>query len=449
MNQAGGTRILIPTAVENPRRAVIVAYIVVFLAFTDNFSMFPTIGPYTQYLGGGAFAMGAAVAAYSVTNLLFNIFGGIMLDRSGRRRLLLAGTVAAAVSMFLYGAVTDVTGLIVVRFVHGAAGGILVPAVFTTIADLAPARSSGRAMGRAGALIGATAILSPAMAGILRQTIGFNAVFLVGGTLLVAGALLTALALPETAGLARAKDPKKARSARDQSPVESRDASSRIPGSRHESAIRSGDISLAPGPGAAVGIWIAYIGIFTLTFSLGSLTPFLPEMAESLGHGAGISGLMFTVFGAVAAVIMMSPLAQLVDRRGVGLPTMMGGALIGVSFILLMGAESLALIAAACAIFGAGYGFIFPAVSGQVAAATRSGRRGRAYGVFYAAFSLGFVAGAPLGGLLKSAFPHVGGPFTMAFVPALAVCIMSIGAVAWLARGAAYRGEARSTFSGS
>ncbi len=381
---------------------LIIAYAVVFIAFTDNFSMFPTIGPYAQHLGGDALAMGVAVAAYSVTNLLFNIVGGIMLDRSGRRRLLLLGLIFAAAAMLLYAAVGNVASLVVVRLIHGAAGGILVPAVFTMIADLAPSGGGGRAMGRAGALIGGVAIFAPAMAGIVRQAAGFNMVFFISAALLAIGAALAAFGLPET----RRREEK------------TEEAAANVTVRRL---------------GVPRSTQTAYWGIFTLMFAMGSLTTFLPEMAESLGHRAGTSGMLFTIFGLVAALIMVSPLAQLVDRRGGALPAGAGVAIMMVSLTLLMFATSLAWIIVACAIFGAGYGLIFPATSGQIAQASE-GRRGRAYGMFYAAFSFGIVAGAPLGGWMKAAFPAEAFPFLPAFLPALLMSAVSLGVITWLGR---------------
>lgn len=385
---------------------LLIAYAVVFIAFTDNFSMFPTIGPYAQHLGGDALAMGVAVAAYSVTNLLFNIVGGIMLDRSGRRRLLLLGLIFAALAMLLYTAVSNVTSLVLVRLIHGAAGGILVPAVFTMIADLAPAGGGGRAMGRAGALIGAVAIFAPAMAGIVRQAAGFNLVFYISGALLAIGAALAAFGLPET------------RRRRESAPENQQRETGQVTVKRFA---------------VPRGTQAAYWGIFTLMFAMGSLTTFLPEMAESLGHRAGTSGMLFTIFGLVAALLMISPLAQLVDRRGGALPAGAGVALMIVSLVLLMFATSLAWIIVACAIFGAGYGLIFPATSGQIAQASE-GRRGRAYGMFYAAFSLGIVAGAPLGGWMKATFPTELFPFLPAFLPALIMSAVSLVVITLIGR---------------
>src|SRR5690606_32692746 len=127
--------------------------------------------------------------------------------------------------------------------------------VFTMIADLAPAGGAGRAMGRAGALIGSVAILAPATAGIVRQSAGFNPVFYGAAALLAVGAVLTLVGLPET------------RRKRERTPAK-------------EPA------------GLPRGVQTAYWGIFALMFAMGTLTTFLPEMAESLGHRAGTSGML-------------------------------------------------------------------------------------------------------------------------------------------------------------
>lgn len=365
------------------------AYAIVFIAFTDNFSMLPTIGPYTQHLGGNALAMGVAVAAYSASNLLFNVLGGIMLDRAGRRRLLLVGLAAASLSMAAYAGAGTVSNLLLIRLLHGAAGGILVPAVFTMIADVAPLSKRSQAMGRAGALIGSAAVIAPAVAGGLRQAAGFNAVFCVGALLLGLGFVAAAFKMPET----------------------------RRPGKREE-----GPDGPEPQAGAvpAGSLAAPYWGIFILTFTMGTLTAFLPRTVESLGYKAGVTGLMFTAFGLMAAFVMMSPLAQTVDRRGLMLPTGWGLALAAASLTVLALAHQIGWILFACSLFGLGYGLIFPATSGQVARIARSTGRGRAFGVYYAIFSLGVIAGAPAGGLFQSDAPLVGSPYFPAFIASVA-----------------------------
>lgn len=366
--------------------------------------MFPTVGPFARHLGGDSLALGLAVAAYSVSNLLFNVLGGVLLDRSGRRRFLVGGLIAAALAMGLYNWTNSVNSLLMVRFLHGAAGGILVPAVFTMLADVAPVKGRGQAMGRAGALIGGAAIIAPAVAGILRQVYGFHAVFLAGFSVLITGSLMAAFLTPET-GIRSVNG--------EQAKLQDE------PGPHSKGSSEAWRLLTA-----------SYWSIFTLTFAMGALTAFLPETVESLGYGASLTGLMFALFGLVAAVLMMSPLSQSVDRHGMLKPVAIGLLLVVIGLAFLASARGIALIGLAVVIFGAGYGIIFPSTSAQIALASSVERRGRAYGIFYACFSLGVIAGAPIGGLFLSPTPLVGSPF----FPALILTLTAIPITAILAR---------------
>jgi MFS family permease len=109
-----------------------------------------------------------------------------------------AGLGGAAVAVGLYAAAATPASLVAVRLLHGAAGGVLVPALFTLVGDLTPEGSRGRAMGRTGAFIGAAAVVGPAVAGLLRGVAGFTVVFGAVAAVLALGALLAAASLRET-----------------------------------------------------------------------------------------------------------------------------------------------------------------------------------------------------------------------------------------------------------
>ena len=79
------------------------------------------------------------------------------------------------------------------------------------------------------------------------------------------------------------------------------------------------------------------------------------------------------------------------------------------------------------AVFGLGYGLVFPAATALVIGATGADRRGMAFGIFYAVYSLGVVVGASASGRLSElGDDSVGLPF----LAAAAIVIAAVPLVA-------------------
>ena len=100
----------------------------------------------------------------------------------------------------------------------------------------------------------------------------------------------------------------------------------------------------------------------------------------------------------------LSPGGQTWLARGLAL---VGFALLtlGLSSLLsATGLPSASNVYGGMALFGLGFGILFPAVTALVADATRPHERGAAYGIFYAAYSMGVAAGGIGSGQLARAF---------------------------------------------
>ncbi|MFP4147980.1 MAG: MFS transporter [Nitriliruptoraceae bacterium] len=382
-----------------PRLSLRAPGVVLFLAFVDVFALLPTVAPHVTSLGAGAAGIGLAVGAYSAANLPANIVGGILVDRYGRRRITIIGLLAAAITVAAYAAATSVGVFLLVRLLHGVAGGILVPAVFAAAGDRARRGAEGRAFGRLGAVIGSAAVIAPATAGVVRQAIGTEAVFLGVAALLLLGAVIAAVAVTDAPEVARhATGDRRAR----------------------PQAMRA-LLRLAP-------IRRALLGTVSLTAAVGVLAGFLPGTAEALGAPASAVGGLFTAYAIVAAGLMLSPVAGRVDRSGADGPLALGLATLGVSLLLLSVAPNLAVAVAGSALFGAGYGLIFPAVTAATSASSTAETRGRAFGLFNVAFSVGLALGPPLVGGLAAAVP--------ALDPFVPTAVLTLGAAAAIALAA-------------
>lgn len=389
----------IPTVSDGDAPAVmgragrIAIFAVVFFAFLDNFALLPVTGPYAEALGAGPIGIAVAVAAYSLTNLAFDLIGGALVDRFGRRRTLVWSLAISPIALALYAAADSLGTLVALRVLHGAAGGMVTAAVFTVVGDIAPVGERGRYVGRAGALIGLAAIVGPAFGGEASARAtgpdGFHTVFFVVAALLSVGLALTLGFVRETR------------------------AAVVVPDAGRPSAWR--DLLANP------MLRATYLGTIAYTFAVGTLAAFFAVDLQDAGYDRRVSGLLLALFGLIAVLVMLwRRAARSVDERGPVPATVLGLGCLAVSGVLLTLPISLATAAAAMVVYGIGYGFVFPAVGGAVTLAAPAGERGRAYGLFNVAFDLGISIG-PLAGGFAAADLGVG-----AYVPAVLVCVAAI-----------------------
>src|SRR5690625_681799 len=141
-----------------------ILFIIIVVSFLDTFIQLPIITPYSLELGASHFLAGSIVAVYSLTNMVGNIFGGHWIDRYGRKRMLYTGMFFAAFILLLYPLAQTGWQLFIIRFLHGLAGGILIPAAFAYVGDRSKSKTRGRSMAFTGAGINIAAIAGPAIA---------------------------------------------------------------------------------------------------------------------------------------------------------------------------------------------------------------------------------------------------------------------------------------------
>lgn len=352
------------------RRPILAARLVVLVTFLDLFIQFPVVAPYAGALGASPVLAGIIVGVYSATNLVGNVLAGMWLDRWGRRRPVLIGLLVSAAALGAYALSQTPEHLLVARAVHGLATAVLTPGAFAIIGDSTAEDRRARVMGVSGALIAVAAIIGPPLAGITRDRIGPEAVF-TGGAILM---LLVAVVFgPLTPAVDSPPQP----------------VARRLPA--------------APGYHRLLTnrrLAGACLAALALTVGLGTLVTHLPQTLAARGETATRSGLAFTIYALVAMVVMAGPLNRLSDRVGRFGPVAVGLALIGAGMMLLGLVGGAAGVAAGMGVVGLGFGLLFPAATALVAESSSRAQRGLAFGLFYAVYSLGVVAGALLSGMI-------------------------------------------------
>src|SRR5690625_1697583 len=167
-----------------------ILYIIIIVSFLDTFIQLPIITPYAIDLGASHVLTGAIVAIYSFTNMIGNIFGGHWIDRYGRKKMLFLGMVAVSVILLFYPIVTSGWQLFIVRFIHGLAGGVLIPAAFAYVGDQSKQGSRGKVMALTGASIGTAAIAGPAIGGAMAARSKVEFVFILVAVLFAISSFL-------------------------------------------------------------------------------------------------------------------------------------------------------------------------------------------------------------------------------------------------------------------
>lgn len=343
-------------------------YFIVIVAFLDTFIQLPIITPYALDLGASLTLTGGIVAVYSLTNMIGNVFGGHWIDRYGRKKMLATGIFSVFGILLLYPFAQNGHQLFAIRFVHGLAGGVLIPAAFAYIGDQTDQvrqKTRGKSMAFTGASIGTAAIIGPAFGGIMAARSKIEYVFIFVSLLFLVTALLILKFVEETFV------------STDRGKFNFKDF-----------------LPLLKNP----LMMQASLAAFALMVSNGTLAFALPLNVEAMDLNTEITGMLLSTFGIVALIVFLSPINQIYDRFKPIYLIIKGLLLIGISlgsltFITTFIGSFFAMI-----VYGLGFAFIFPSMNRIVADASTQVDRGKAYGIFYAFFSLGAVAGSTISG---------------------------------------------------
>ncbi|MFJ8518386.1 MFS transporter [Lysinibacillus xylanilyticus] len=344
-------------------------YLIIFFSFFDLFTQLPVMSTYAESLGASAFITGLAVGMYSLSNTFGNIISGFLTDRKGPFTILILGLLTTGLSLSLYNLVEDPIVLLVVRFIHGLVAGFIVPAAFTFLANATEQEKRGKGSAISGAFVGIAAIIGPAFSGILASRTSVPFVFNITASFMLLLGILAFFLLKSN-----------------QVKIEKSAPTANIP---FYVLFKN------------IGALKAFTSAFFLMFSQGVIAYLLPLKVQSLGFDSRLSGTLMSTFGIIAVLVFILPTNRIFDRVAPIKTLSLGISLMGISQLLISQADSSTLLYIAMACYGIGFGFLFPSVNSLLIDSTTAEIRGKAYGYFYAFFSLGVVLGSSLLGWLS------------------------------------------------
>ena len=290
-----------PGAAPLPFRAFPVLsalWLTVFAASSQVIIVSPILPEIARALSVPEAHLGWVVTSYAACLAVFALLAGPVSDRIGRRRILLAGTVALAVALGLHAFATTFPALLAVRAVAGAAGGLLSGAAVAYVGDAFPYERRGWANGWVMSGIAAGQVLGVPVGKGLAMQYGFQAPFVAFAAVMVVAALLVWRHVPQ--------------------PSVTRSDAALTP-----AAVARGYAALVRqrGPRAAM---LAYLLMFG---GLGLFIPYFPTWLEtSVGVTGGDIVWLFLVGGLVS--VAAGPVAGRISDRLGRLPMIFASCLI-------------------------------------------------------------------------------------------------------------------------
>lgn len=346
-------------------------YIIIFFSFFDLFAQLPIMSPFAETLGATPLIIGLVVGMYSFSNTIGNVISGFLTDKKGPFYILILGLFGTGISLFLYQFATDPIGLLFIRFTHGLVAGFIVPAAFTYSANQTVSEKRGKGVALSGAFVGLAAIIGPATSGIIASKQGEVFVLSMTGSFMLT---LSVLSLFLLRSIAINKNTKQRQS------IEKITVRYFFKNS---------------------GLVKAFAGAFFLMFSQGVLAYMLPLKIVHLGFDTKTSGILLSTFGFVAILVFILPINRVFDLVKPIKTLAFGMGLMGVSMLLLGLTETLSYMYIWMGIYGIGFAFLFPSINSLLIDSTETPYRGKAYGYFYAFFSIGVVVGSSVTGFLE------------------------------------------------
>jgi MFS family permease len=334
-----------------------------------SFGMFLLFPLFVQAVGGDALTIGLVLGVGMAVSVAVRPAIGVVLDRLGRRRVLLWGAVANAASyppfLLLHG---DGPALYVLATLHLVVGGALFASYFTYAADLVPPGRRAEGIAIFGVAGMATNGLGPALAEAIIPRAGYPAFFLTATGFALASLALTTRVAVERRGPATG-------------PVET------VPHGivravRHGGLLRALIATVLFGAGINAAFY--FVAPFTRALGIERTWPFFASYASTT--------IALRIFG-----------RRMLDRLGtrrVALPAFFVFAT-GLGTLAALPAPAfLVLAGVAC---GAGHGTLFPVLQALAVGRTPRALHGRIVSLYTAALDAGAVVGTPLCGALVRA----------------------------------------------
>lgn len=322
--------------------------------------MIPTLPFYILKIGGNTKDFGIIIGVFTIASMILRPLVGLLLDRFGRKKVLLTGLILMVIISVCYNIATSVILLLFLRLVQGMSYGISTTATGTIVTDILPKKRLGEGMGYFGLSSSLSMAIAPIVGLWLMGEWGFPVLF---QSMIVMAILALCISLM---------------------------VRNRYDLTNHNRInIRRILTELIEKKALP-----ASLTIFFISTVFGAVNSYIALYAKEIGISQ--VGAFFTVNA--LAMIIFRPLAGVwSDRHGKKI-ILLGLLSMGISMALVASTKMFVLFLLAAVFFGIGFGFCQPSLQALAVRNVLPQRRGAANGTFFTGFDLGIGLGVIIWG---------------------------------------------------
>jgi MFS family permease len=320
----------------------------------------------TQYFSAPFHQIQWIVIGYLIAMTITVVVAGRLGDLFGLKRMLVLGMCIFSGASLLCALAPDLWLLVSARMLQGIGGAFMMTLTVALMSQIAGTSSIGRAMGLLGTMLAVGTAMGPLLGGLLIQTAGWRALFLVLLGLGLLASMMTIYCLPQEGG-------------KEENTPDRKSKWFDLPATAVMQNLAN---IIANAAVAAVMMTTLVVGPFYLGFSL--------HLSEA------IIGLVMAV-GPVISIFSGVPSGKLVDVLGtqsvltIGLSTLILGSTI---FIIVPNGPNIAIYCLAIAVLAIGYQLFQAANNTAVMVNMPPDERGTASGLLSLSRNIGFIFGA-------------------------------------------------------
>jgi MFS family permease len=364
------------------RRSLFVLFATGLLFWMSIGVLLPTLPAYLEKIGINQQQIGLIIGSFAIGLLATRSVIGKLIDRRGRKLVLLIGTVVVAITPLGYLTATAVPVLMAIRVFHGVSIAAFTTAHSTLVVDLAPPKQRGEIIGLMSLANPLGIAIGPAIGGYLQVSGRYSEIFWIS---IIFGTIASIFACQLRESRIQVEPPANSSDLEPQAPVPK---------------LSIWQIITNPALG------IPALVLLLIGFPFGAIHTFVPLYIQSTQIDFN-PGLFYTI-AAIASFCSRSVIGSKSDQYGRGIFIAGSVCCYTTAIALLATANSQLSFMLAAMLEGLGIGTLIPMIVALVADRSLPEQRGQVLSICIAGLDLGVAIAAPVFGLVAKDLGYPG-----------------------------------------